>query len=61
MSDTRAVCRVRLPAVVAFTTATAAPAVNEMLGRLLGYATSCSTQILLRLTRRRLPVLAGLP
>jgi hypothetical protein len=37
------------PAVVAFTTAISALAVNELLGRLLGYAESTSTQLLLRL------------
>lgn len=36
------------PAVVAYTTATAAAAVSELLGRLFGFATSDSTQILLR-------------
>ena len=37
------------PAVVAFTTATSALAVSELLGRVLGYAESTSTQLLLRL------------
>lgn len=37
------------PAVVAFTTATAAFAVNELLAGLFGYAESCSPQVLLRM------------